>query len=46
VIDVLDGERHAGQTVVVDGNRIAAIGASGELAIPECVRVVDAGGCT
>src|SRR5206468_626953 len=32
-------------TVLVDGNRIAAVGARAQVAIPPDARVLDAGGC-
>lgn len=44
VIDVRDGTRHRNRTVVIDGTRIAAVGPSGDVAIPNGALVVDARG--
>ena len=42
VVDVADGSLHLGQTVVVAGDRIAAVGAAGEVEVPDDATVIDA----
>jgi len=44
VIDVQTGERRADQSVLITGNRIAAIGSTGQLEAPKGARRVHAGG--
>ncbi|MGK2963698.1 MAG: amidohydrolase family protein [Gemmatimonadaceae bacterium] len=44
VVDVSDGTLHAAQTVLVNGNRIVAIGPSDAVAIPENAEVVEGTG--
>jgi imidazolonepropionase-like amidohydrolase len=44
VLDVTDGSLHSDQTVLVEGNRITAIGPADGIPIPEEVEVVDASG--
>ena len=44
VVDVMDGSLHPEQTVLVTGNRIAAVGPAREVAVPEDAEVVEAAG--
>jgi predicted amidohydrolase YtcJ len=44
VVDVSDGSLHPGQTVLVAGNRIEAVGSVREVAVPDNAKVVDAAG--
>lgn len=44
VVDVTDGSLHAGQTVLVAGNRIVAVGPAAEVRVPGGAEVVDAAG--
>ena len=44
VIDVERGVRVPGQTVVLDGSRIAAVGARGSVSVPRRARVIDGRG--
>jgi imidazolonepropionase-like amidohydrolase len=44
VIDVLGGRTKPGTTVIVSGNRIAAVGRTGKVRIPKDAQVVDASG--
>lgn len=44
VVDVIDGGLHSDQTVIVEGNRIVAIGAVDEVPVPDGAEVVDASG--
>ncbi len=44
VIDVTDGRLRPGQTVVVTGNRVQAVGPSGAVVVPPGARLVDAQG--
>jgi imidazolonepropionase-like amidohydrolase len=46
LFDPASGEVTPGRTVVIDGNRIAAVGPDGEVAIPEGARRIDATGKT
>lgn len=41
VVDVVDGTLRSGQTVVIDGDRIAAVGAVSEVVVPEGADIVD-----
>jgi hypothetical protein len=42
VIDVRDGALHRDQTVIVQGNRISALGKAGTLQVPKGARVIEA----
>jgi len=44
VVDVSDGSLHPGQTVLVAGNRIEAVGSVREVAAPDDAKVVEAAG--
>ena len=44
VVDVKDGSLHPGQTVLVAGNRIGAVGSVREVAVPDHAMVVEAAG--
>jgi hypothetical protein len=44
IVDVRDGSLHPDQTVVVTGNRIAAVGPANEIAVPDGAATVDAAG--
>ena len=44
VIDVTSSTRHADQTVIISGNRIAAVGPAGATRVPNGVRIVDGRG--
>ena len=44
VIDVTSGTRHADQTVVISGNRIAAVGPAAATRVPNSARTVDGRG--
>jgi imidazolonepropionase-like amidohydrolase len=44
IVDVKDGSLHPGQTVLLTGNRIAAVGPVGEVTAPEDADVVEAAG--
>ncbi len=44
VVDVRDGSLHPEQTVLVAGNRIAAVGSVREVAVPDDAKVVEAAG--
>ena len=44
VVDVRDGSLHPEQTVLVTGNRIAAVGSVREVAVPDDAKVVEAAG--
>lgn len=44
IVDVRDGALRRGQTVVIRGERIAAVGPSGQTAVPDAARVVDSRG--
>ena len=44
IVSVTDGSRHVNQTVLVDGNRIVAVGPADEVGIPEGAEVIDAAG--
>ncbi|HEX5726146.1 MAG TPA: amidohydrolase family protein [Longimicrobiaceae bacterium] len=44
VVDVTGGPTRAGQTVLVSGNRIVAVGPAAEVRVPAGARVVDASG--
>jgi imidazolonepropionase-like amidohydrolase len=44
VVDVRDGSLHPKQTVLVAGNRIAAVGSVREVAVPDDAKVVEAAG--
>ena len=44
VVDVKDGSLHPGQTVLVAGNRIRAVGSVREVAVPDHAMVVEAAG--
>ena len=44
VVDVTNGSLRAEQTVLVAGNRIAAVGPAGEVRIPDDADVIDATG--
>ena len=44
VVDVRDGSLHPEQTVLVTGNRIAAVGPVREVAVPDDAEVVEAAG--
>jgi imidazolonepropionase-like amidohydrolase len=45
VVDVRDGSLHAGRTVLVVGNRIAAIGPVDDVAVRKDAVIVEAAGC-
>lgn len=42
IVDVTDGSLSSGQTVLVEGNRIVAVGPVAEVAVPDDAEVVDA----
>jgi predicted dinucleotide-binding enzyme/cytosine/adenosine deaminase-related metal-dependent hydrolase len=44
VVDVTDGSLHPDQTVLIQGNRIAAIGPTTAIAVPQGAEIVDAAG--
>lgn len=44
VIDVMDGSLRAGQAVLIAGNRIIAVGPTGEVQIPQDAELVEAAG--
>jgi imidazolonepropionase-like amidohydrolase len=44
VVDVRDGSLHPGRTVLVAGNRIAAVGSAHEVAVPDGAENVEAAG--
>jgi len=44
VVDVTDGSLHAGQTVLIAGNRIAAVGPAARIRLPDNADVVEAAG--
>jgi imidazolonepropionase-like amidohydrolase len=44
VVDVTDGTLHADRTVLIDGNRIAAVGARADVAVPAHAEIVEAAG--
>src|SRR5688572_7672293 len=44
VLDVRDGSLHPDHTVLLAGNRIAAVGPIGDIAVPEAAEVVEATG--
>jgi imidazolonepropionase-like amidohydrolase len=44
VVDVKDGSLHPGQTVLVAGNRIGAVGSVRQVAVPDHAMVVEAAG--
>lgn len=44
VVDVTDGSLRPNQTVLLEGNRIAAIGTAGEMVIPSEAEIVDMAG--
>jgi imidazolonepropionase-like amidohydrolase len=44
VVDVVDGSLHPERTVLVAGNRIAAIGSANEVAAPDDAEIVEAAG--
>jgi 8-hydroxy-5-deazaflavin:NADPH oxidoreductase len=44
IVDVTDGSLHPDQTVLLQGNRIAAIGPATAIAVPQGAEVVDAAG--
>jgi len=46
VLEPATGERTAGQTVLVSGDRIAAVGPDGTVDLPEGTRTIDTGGRT
>jgi imidazolonepropionase-like amidohydrolase len=45
VVDVRDGSLHPEHTVLVAGNRIAAVGPNHEVAVPDGAEIVEAAGC-
>jgi imidazolonepropionase-like amidohydrolase len=44
IVDVTDGSLSSGQTVLVEGDRIVAVGPVAELAVPDDAEVIDAEG--
>lgn len=44
VVDVINGTVHPNQTVIVEGNRIAAIGPLNEVSVPEAADTLDGAG--
>ena len=44
VIDVRDGSLHRDQTVIIRGDRVTAVGAAADTAVPDAAHVIDARG--
>lgn len=42
IVDVVDGSLRSGQTVLIEGNRIVAVGPVSDVAVPDDAEVVDA----